>query len=78
MFVWDVEVQNVDNMGRRHLIIDVTYTSEDSDINVTQTKKELRDEENRVIEYIRELIEFDFHEKYKLKLKKYKDDSSRI
>lgn len=60
-------------MGRRILTINVTYTSEDSDINVTQTKKELREEENRVIEYLRELIESDFHERYKLRIKKVKE-----
>jgi hypothetical protein len=59
-------------MGRRILTINVTYTSEDSDDNVTQTKKELREEENRVVEYLKELIEFDFHERYKLKIKKAK------
>jgi hypothetical protein len=59
-------------MGRRIITIDVSYTSEDSDINVTQTKKELREEENRVIRYIRELIEDDFHQTYKLKIKKVK------
>jgi hypothetical protein len=67
-----VEVQNVDNMGRRIIKIDVSYTSEDSDDCVTQTKKELREEENRVIEYLRDLIGFDFHETYKLKIKKSK------
>jgi hypothetical protein len=65
-------------MGRRILTINVSYTSEDSDDCVTQTKKELREEENRVIEYLRELIEFDFHERYKLKIKRAKDDTSRI
>jgi len=65
-----VVIQNAVNMGRRILTINVTYTSEDSNDNVTQTKKELREEENRVIEYIKELIESDFHERYKLKIKR--------
>ena len=58
-------------MERRHLIIDVTYTLENSEI----TKKELKDEENRVIEYIRELIESDFHETYNLKIKRYNGEN---
>jgi hypothetical protein len=60
-------------MGRRIITIDVSYISEDSDNCVTQTKKELREEENGVIQYIRELIGFDFHETYKLKIKKSKE-----
>ena len=60
-------------MGRRIITIDVSYTSEDSNVCVTQTKKELREEERRVVQYIRELIELDFHETYKLKIKKSKE-----
>lgn len=70
-----METQNVDDMGRRYLKVLVSYNSEDSDTNVTQTKKELREEEKRVIEYLRELIESDFHERYKLKVKKIKEES---
>jgi hypothetical protein len=68
LFVKAVEVQNVDNMKRRTLTISVNYTPEDSN----QTKKEIGKEENRVIEYIKELIESDFHETFNLKIKKFK------
>jgi hypothetical protein len=59
----------VDNMGRRQMYIEVSYKSEDSNERVTQTKKELKEEKKRVLNYIKELIDFDFHEKYKLKIK---------
>jgi len=64
-----VEIQNVVDMGRRTMYIEVTYKSEDSDIKVTQTKKEIKDEKKRVLNYLKELIELDFHETYKLKIK---------
>ena len=51
------------------MYIEVTYKSEDSDIKVTQTKKEIKDEKKRVLNYLKELIELDFHETYKLKIK---------
>jgi hypothetical protein len=56
-------------MGRRTMYIEVTYKSEDSDIKASQTKKEIKDEKKRVLNYIKELIESDFHETYKLKIK---------
>lgn len=59
-------------MGRRTMYIEVIYNSEDSDVNVTQTKKELKEEERRVLNYLKELIESDFHERYKLKIKEHK------
>ena len=64
-----MEIQNVVDMGRRTMYIEVTYKSEDSDIKVTQTKKEIKDEKKRVLNYLKELIELDFHETYKLKIK---------
>lgn len=56
-------------MGRRTMYIEVSYKSEDSDENVTQTIKELKREKKRVLEYIKELIELDFHQTHKLRIK---------
>jgi hypothetical protein len=72
LFVKVVEVLNAGKM-RKRMYVEVSYESEDSDISVTQTKKELKEEQKRVIDYIRELIEFDFHEKYKIKIKNAKN-----
>jgi len=67
--VWSVnpvEMQNVGNM-RRLLKIKVKYTSEDDG---TYTDEDVRDEKKQVTEYLEELIDSDFHQRYKLIIKK--------
>jgi hypothetical protein len=61
-----VEVQNVDDM-KKIMYLEVTYTSEIG----AEISKEDKEERKKVIEYLRDLIESDFHETYKLKIKQY-------
>jgi len=60
-----VEIQNVDNM-RRLLKFEVQYTSEDDG---TYTDEDVRDEQKQVVDYLEELIDSDFHQRYKLIIK---------
>lgn len=60
-----MEAQNVDNM-RKLMILEVRYSSEDDG---TFTKEERRDERKRVVDYMENLIDSDFHENYKLIIK---------
>lgn len=55
------------------MMIEISYQSEDSDISVHQTKKELKEEQRRVIQYLKELIEYDFHQTFKVKIKGHKE-----
>jgi len=63
--VYHVEIQNVDNM-RRLLKFEVQYTSEDDG---TYTDEDVRDEQKQVVDYLEELIDSDFHQRYKLIIK---------
>ena len=60
-----MEIQNVDNM-RRLLKFEVQYTSEDDG---TYTDEDVRDEQKQVVDYLEELIDSDFHQRYKLIIK---------
>jgi hypothetical protein len=60
-----VEIQNVDNM-RKLMILEVKYSSEDDG---TFTKEERRDEKKRIVGYMENLIDSDFHENYELVIK---------
>jgi len=51
---------------RRLLKIEVQYTSEDDG---TYTDEDVRDEQKQVVEYLEELIDSDFHQRYKLIVK---------
>ncbi len=48
------------------MILEVRYSSEDDG---TFTKEERRDERKRVVDYMENLIDSDFHENYKLIIK---------
>ena len=63
--MYHVEIQNVDNM-RRLLKFEVQYTSEDDG---TYTDEDVRDEQKQVVDYLEELIDSDFHQRYKLIIK---------
>lgn len=65
---------------RRRVLIEVSYTpgelvmSNDKPV----TKKEIYEEERRILEYLRETVSYDFHENGNLKFKIVKNDTSRI
>jgi hypothetical protein len=60
-----VEVQNVDNMEKHKMLISVTFETD------SETKGELIDDENRIIDYLEELIDSDYHDRFeKIKLKR--------
>jgi len=46
------------------MLISVTYDSD------SETKGEIRDDENNILNYIEELLESDYHERFKIRVKK--------
>ena len=63
-FVSLVEIQNVVNMEKRKMLLSVTYESD------SETRGEINDDETNLLNYLEELIDSDYHERFKLKLKR--------
>jgi len=55
------------------MLIEISYVSEGA-----ETKEEIKQEETLIIDCIKEMIANDWHDAFSMKIKKVKNDTSRV